>query len=123
MTVRILVTGGTFDGDYNDVGGRLYFKDSHAPEVLSPERCRIPVEIFTLMMIDSLERTDAHRRIIPENCLLAREDRILTTHGGKTLVLTGAMVPLTSSGTPTARSIRTVALAFVQSPPEGFTSP
>ena len=34
MTIRILVTGGTFDKRYDELGGRLFFRDTHVPEML-----------------------------------------------------------------------------------------
>ena len=109
LKVRLFVTGGTFDKDYDEVGGRLYFKDTHVPEVLRLGRSRLQVEIRTLMMVDSLEMTDADRDLVARNCRDAPEDRIVVTHGtdtmvetagvlarevpGKTVVLTGAMIP------------------------------
>lgn len=108
--IRIFVTGGTFDKEYDEIRGRLYFKDSHLPEMLDLGRCRVPVEVRTLMMIDSLEMTDADRELIAGQCRSVREHRIVITHGtdtmtdtaqvlknanieNKTIVLTGAMVP------------------------------
>jgi L-asparaginase len=110
--IRIFITGGTFDKDYDELTGSLAFKDSHLPEMLRLGRNRVDVSIRTLMMIDSLEMTAADRSIIVEQCLQAAESRILITHGtdtmidtagtiaaalgpatGKTVVLTGAMVP------------------------------
>ncbi len=109
MTIRILVTGGTFDKEYNELEGTLFFKETHLPEMLALGRSRVKTEVSTLMMIDSLEMTDGHRRKILEACRSARENRIVITHGtdtmevtarvlgqaalGKTIVLTGAMVP------------------------------
>jgi hypothetical protein len=58
-TIRVLVTGGTFDKEYDELGGRLFFKDTHLPEMLRLARCRIPVQVETLMMIDSLDMTEA----------------------------------------------------------------
>jgi L-asparaginase len=109
MVVRIFITGGTFDKEYNELDGKLFFKDTHLPEMLKLGRCKAPVEIRTLMLVDSLEMTDADRQIIVEQCRKCKEDRIVITHGtdtmeetakvlGKagletTIVLTGAMVP------------------------------
>lgn len=109
MSVRIFVTGGTFDKEYDEVGGRLYFEDTHVPEVLRLGRSRVPVEIRTLMMVDSLEMSESDRELIARNCRDVPEDRIVVTHGtdtmvstaellarrvpGKTVVLTGAMIP------------------------------
>lgn len=108
-TVRIFVTGGTFDKEYDEINGKLYFKDSHVAEMLRLGRCQVPVEIRTLMMIDSLEMTDDDRETILTNCRSCQEERIVITHGtdtmentakvlgaaglSKTIILTGAMIP------------------------------
>jgi L-asparaginase len=110
--IRIFVTGGTFDKDYNELTGSLVFKDTHLPEMLRLGRSRVEVSIRTLMMIDSLDMSDADRRLIVDQCRQAGETRIIITHGTdtmietaavlaaglgpearKTIVLTGAMVP------------------------------
>ena len=110
--IRIFVTGGTFDKEYNELDGTLTFKDTHLPEMLRLGRSRVGVSITTLLMIDSLEMNDGHRAEIVARCRDAAETRILVTHGtdtmietaraladalpvigGKTIVLTGAMVP------------------------------
>ncbi len=110
MTIRIFVTGGTFDKEYDEIRGRLYFKDTHLPEMLRMGRCRVEVEIRTLMMVDSLDMTDEDRKLIARSCREAPERRIVVTHGTdtmvetarvlaeevgeKTVVLTGAMIPI-----------------------------
>lgn len=107
--VRFLVTGGTFDKEYNELNGDLYFQATHLPEMLALGRSRVPAEVTTLMMIDSLQMTQDHRDLIARACLEAPEARIVVTHGtdtmvetarvlaalvpNKTIVLTGAMVP------------------------------
>jgi L-asparaginase len=109
MSIRIFVTGGTFDKEYNEISGNLFFQDTHLPEMLKLGRSRIDVAIRTLMMIDSLQMTDSDRDLIACHCREAAEDRILITHGtdtmtttaamlahvvtGKTVVLTGAIIP------------------------------
>ena len=109
MEVRILATGGTFDKEYDEIRGRLFFNESHLEEILKLGRCRLRVEVQTVMLIDSLEMTDQDRSTIVEHCRDAPEDRIVITHGtdtmvetarvlsekvrGKTIVLTGAMIP------------------------------
>ena len=109
MAVIIFITGGTFDKEYNELDGKLFFKDTHLPEMLKLGRCKVPVEIRTLMLVDSLEMTDADRQIIVEQSRKCKEDRIVITHGTdtmeetakvlgqadleKTIVITGAMVP------------------------------
>ncbi len=110
MTIKIFITGGTFDKEYNELNGKLFFKDSHLPEMLKLGRSKVDVSIRTLMMIDSLEMTDSDRDIIVTNCVKTKESKILITHGtdsivetakfiakselkNKCVVLTGAMIP------------------------------
>ncbi len=109
MTIRVFVTGGTFDKEYDEIRGELSFGDSHLPEMLRRGRCALDLEVRTLMMVDSLELSDADRDTIARNCQRAPEDRIVITHGtdtmvdtarvlaasvpDKTIVLTGAMIP------------------------------
>lgn len=127
--IRVLITGGTFDKEYDELAGRLYFKDSHVSEMLSLGRCKLDLEIRTLMMIDSLQMTDSDREIIVEQCRAAAESRIVITHGtdtmevtarvlasriqGKTVVLTGAMVPYKFGSSDGLFNLGS-ALAFVQ---------
>lgn len=107
--IRILVTGGTFDKEYDELNGRLYFKDSHVREMLTLGRSRLDIEIRTVMMIDSLDMSEADRDLIVHACRSTPSDRIVITHGtdtmtdtaeqlaaanlNKTIVLTGAMIP------------------------------
>lgn len=86
MTIRVFVTGGTFDKEYNELNGELFFKDSHLPEILKLGRCKLKVDIRTLMMVDSLTMTDADRQIILENCKSSNEDKIVVTHGTDIMV-------------------------------------
>ena len=107
--IRLFVTGGTFDKEYDELTGRLFFKDTHVPEMLQLGRSRLKVELRTLMMVDSLEMQDSDRALILEQCQRASERHLIVTHGtdtmeatarvlgpkitDKTVVLTGAMVP------------------------------
>jgi len=134
MVVRILVTGGTFDKEYDELEGKLYFRDTHLPEMLELARCKAKVDIRTLMMIDSLEMTETDRKIILDNCLKCKEDNIVVTHGTdtmeetarllgeasikKTIVLTGAMVPFKFGSSDGLFNLGS-ALAFAQSLPRG----
>jgi L-asparaginase len=109
MNVRVLVTGGTFDKEYDELKGTLSFRRTHVPEMLALGRCRVRARVTTLMMKDSLVMTEADRRRILAACRRAPETRIVVTHGtdtmartaavlgrgllGKTVVLTGAMRP------------------------------
>jgi L-asparaginase len=134
MAIRLFITGGTFDKTYDEISGRLLFKDTHAPEMLQLGRCRLPVEVRTLMMVDSLEMTDADRQLVLQNCRAAAEERIVVTHGTdtmtdtarvlgeaslpKTIVLTGAMVPYAFGSSDGLFNLGS-ALSFVQALPHG----
>lgn len=128
--IRIFVTGGTFDKKYDELTGSLSFDDTHLPEMLRLGRCRVDVTIRTLMMIDSLQMTDADRSLIVEQCRQAVETRIVVTHGtdtmvdtaraladaslaNKTIVLTGAMVPYAFGSSDGLFNLGS-ALSFVQ---------
>src|SRR6476620_3001514 len=134
MGIRILITGGTFDKEYNELTGELFFKDTHLSEMLKLGRCRVDVDVRTLMMIDSLEMTDQDRIVIADNCNMAEEKKIIITHGtdtmadtarfladrvkGKTIVLTGAMIPYKFGSSDGLFNLGS-AMAFVQSLPPG----
>lgn len=134
MPIKILITGGTFDKEYDEIHGALYFKDTHAPEMLKLGRCRLDTHIRTVMMIDSLEMTDADRQIILENCKKSSEDKIVITHGtdtmvetaktlgenikDKTIVLTGAMIPYAFGSSDGLFNLGS-ALSFAQALPHG----
>jgi L-asparaginase len=134
MSIRILVTGGTFDKEYNELTGQLYFKDTHLAEMLRLGRSRVVVTIRTVMMVDSLQMTEADRALIVQNCLQADEDRIVITHGtdtmpetaatvaravtGKTVVLTGAMIPYAFGSSDGLFNLGS-ALSFAQVLPAG----
>ena len=134
MSIRIFITGGTFDKEYNELNGQLYFKDSHLPEMLELGRNLVPVETRTLMMVDSLEMTAADRDLIAEHCTKSPEDKIIITHGtdtmadtakllskkikDKTIVLTGAMIPYKFGSSDGLFNLGS-AMAFVQTLPVG----
>jgi L-asparaginase len=134
MSIRVFVTGGTFDKEYDEIRGALDFADTHLPEMLRRGRCGLDLEVRTLMMVDSLDMSDADRETIARNCLRAPEDRIVITHGtdtmvetaqalaaavtGKTVVLTGAMIPYTFGSSDGLFNLGS-ALSFVQLLPPG----
>jgi L-asparaginase len=134
MAIRILITGGTFDKEYNELTGELFFKDTHLPEMLKLGRCRTEVDIRTLMMIDSLDMTEQDRALIADHCLKADEKKIIITHGtdtmadtarflagriiDKTIVITGAMIPYKFGSSDGLFNLGS-AMAFVQSLPPG----
>ena len=92
MTIAILVTGGTFDKEYNDSDGQLFFKDTHLHEILELGRSRVNVDIRPLMMVDSLDMDQKDRETIARNCLTVNEDKIVITHGTDTMVETAQVL-------------------------------
>ncbi|MEZ5055054.1 MAG: asparaginase domain-containing protein [Chitinophagales bacterium] len=135
MQIRLFITGGTFDKEYNELNGKLFFEDTHVPEMLDLGRCKLDVNIRTLMMIDSLEMSNEDRAIIVHNCLQCDEDKIVITHGtdtmvetaqllaqkinNKTIILTGAMIPYKFGSSDGLFNLG-AALAYVQSLPNGI---
>jgi L-asparaginase len=132
--ICIFVTGGTFDKTYDEIRGQLSFGDTHLPEMLRLGRSRVDVSIKTLMMIDSLEMTDEDRQTIVRACAGCSQSRIVITHGtdtmvdtaaaiargvsGKTIVLTGAMVPYAFGSSDGLFNLGS-ALSFAEVLPEG----
>jgi len=140
--IAILVTGGTFDKQYNELTGTLTFRETHVTEMLRLGRCRVDVSVRQLMMIDSLEMTDADRQAIADTCQRSPESRIVITHGTdtmvetamtlaktlgppegghdqpKTIVLTGAMVPYAFGSSDGLFNLGS-ALSFAQALPPG----
>ena len=92
MPIRIFITGGTFDKEYNELNGELFFKDTHLHEMLRLGRSKLKLDISTLMMIDSLDMTDADREQISHECIHAAEERILITHGTDTMAITASVL-------------------------------
>jgi len=129
MSVRVFVTGGTFDKEYDELTGTLHFHETHLPEMLRRGRCMLDVQTEVLMMIDSLEMKESHRARIVQACRDAAESRLVITHGtdtmvlsaaalGKTVVLTGAMVPYAFGSSDGLFNLGS-ALSFVQTLPAG----
>ena len=134
MPIRILITGGTFDKEYDEINGRLAFKESHVAEMLRLGRCRVEVTLRTIMMVDSLEMGLPDRDAIVMNCRQCEENKIVVTHGTdtmvetakvlaeaklpKTIVLTGAMIPYAFGSSDGLFNLGS-ALSFVQVLPPG----
>jgi L-asparaginase len=132
--IRIFITGGTFDKEYNELTGELFFKETHLPEMLQRRRSTLDVTVRTLMMIDSLHMTDEDRELIAQQCRSAMENKLVITHGtdtmavtakvlaekvpGKTIVLTGAMIPYKFGSSDGFFNLGS-ALAFAQTLPTG----
>jgi len=92
MPIRILVTGGTFDKEYNELIGTLSFKHTYVEHMLERGRCKLDVTVEVLMMKDSLEMTDADRTHIVQACLHCDEQRVVITHGTDTMVETAQAI-------------------------------
>lgn len=132
--IQVFITGGTFDKEYNELNGSLYFKETHLQEMLEKGRSRLELQTETLFMKDSLEFTDFDREKIQAACAAATSNRILITHGtdtmtqtaefladrvqDKTIVLTGAMIPYKFGSSDGMFNLGS-ALAFVQLLPPG----
>ncbi len=134
MSVRIFVTGGTFDKEYDELRGTLSFERTHLHEMLRLGRCRLDVRVDVLMLIDSLDMTETHRQHLVDACRSAEETQVVITHGtdtmvetasrlaegvsGKTIVLTGAMIPYAFGSSDGLFNLGS-ALSFVQALPHG----
>lgn len=132
MKIRILVTGGTFDKEYNELTGQLFFKQTHVPQMLELARNRLDIEVEKLMLVDSLEMTDENRELVLEAVKRAEEKHLIITHGTdtmeetarflgerihhKTIVLMGAMIPYQFGSSDGLFNLGS-ALAFVQTLP------
>lgn len=129
MQIQIFVTGGTFDKEYNELNGELYFRDTHLKEMLDQSRFQLNVNVRSLMMVDSLDMTDEDREIILTHCKKSQAEGIVITHGtdtmvetakylagkvpDKTIVLTGAMIPIVFGSSDGLFNMG-AALAYVQ---------
>lgn len=130
--IQVFVTGGTFDKEYNYINGTLFFQDTHLPRMFERGRSTLPIDVKTLMMVDSLEMTEADRQIIAHNCFRSKTNQVIVTHGtdtmvetgeylaqqenllAKTIVLTGAMIPYAFGTSSDGFFNLGSALAFVQ---------
>jgi len=134
VSIRIIITGGTFDKHYDEIRGNLTFKDSHLPEILKFVRCTVPIELELNQLIDSLDMQESNRLRVRESCRGAPEGQIVITHGtdtmaetaavlgaadlDKTIVMTGAMVPYIFNNSDAVFNLG-CALASVQLLPRG----
>ena len=133
--IKIIITGGTFDKEYNELSGKLYFNNSHMYELLQLGRCRLIFDIETLMMVDSIEMSITERNYIVQKCIEEPVQQIVITHGtdtmvdtahmladavqDKTIVLTGAMIPVKFGSSDGLFNMGS-ALSFVQVLPPGI---
>ncbi len=134
LSIQVFVTGGTFDKEYNELNGNLYFKETHLHEMLSLGRSKLDLSIDALMMKDSLDFVEEDRALIASACNATTAQKILITHGtdtmtttamylqkscpNKTIVLTGAMIPYKFGSSDGLFNLGS-ALAFTQVLPAG----
>ena len=134
--IQILITGGTFDKSYNHISGDLFFEKTHIPEMLERSKCRLNVDVKTLMMIDSLEMTKKDIEKIINECKKTKSSRIVITHGTDTMVntaekiaekinnitivLTGSMIPYAFGSSSDGFFNLGSALSFVQTLENGI---
>ena len=133
--IKIFITGGTFDKEYNELTGKLFFNNSHMHELLKLGRSKLDVDIETLMMVDSMEMSITERSYIIQKCIEEPIGQIVITHGtdtmvetarmladainDKTIVLTGAMIPVKFGSSDGLFNMGS-ALSFVQALPKGI---
>jgi len=127
--IKIFATGGTFDKEYNEINGELFFKKTNLSQLLDLGRCKLDVKIETLMMVDSLEMNNTDREHIVNKCKKENTQKIIVTHGtdtivdtakilaenikDKTIILTGAMIPIKFGSSDGLFNLGS-ALSFVQ---------
>jgi len=133
--IKLLITGGTIDKCYNELNGELHFPQTHLPEMLEQTRCTLEINSEVLMLKDSLEMTDADRKILQQACAISAEQQLVITHGtdtmvqtaehlarqplNKTIVLVGAMLPYKIGGSDALFNLG-CALTAVQLLPHGI---
>jgi L-asparaginase len=108
-TIRILITGGTIDKEYDPFSGELTFARSHLSNMLNQVRCTARFVLEEMMLKDSLQMRREDREEISKKCLDCPERKLIVTHGtdtmvetarvlgknvkDKTVVLVGSMIP------------------------------
>ena len=109
--IKLFITGGTIDKQYNELNGNLKLSETLLPVMLMQSRCRVELDVQQLMLKDSLEMVGEDRELIKQACTSSSTSQIIITHGTdtivetarylqvlsskKTIVLTGAMIPYT----------------------------
>lgn len=106
--ILIVTTGGTIDKVYFDAQSAFAVGDPQIEEVLRQAHVDLPYRVCSLMRKDSLDLTEADRLEIRDTLARSAHERVLLTHGtdtmtdtacflesltGKTIVLTGALLP------------------------------
>ncbi len=131
MNILLLLTGGTFDKEYNELTAELGFESTHVDDMLHVSRFTGSAKVKQLLLKDSLDLTQGDRDLIVNVCKTSEESQIVITHGtdtmvetaksilnagilNKVIVLTGAMVPYSFGVKSDAMFNLGNALAFVQ---------
>jgi L-asparaginase len=132
-SLHLIATGGTFDKHYDAIAGALTFGQSHLPDIVA--RCRLaePPSVQVLPLLDSLDMQDADRARVLAACQATLATRIVVVHGtdtlretaqvlgaaalGKTVVLTGAMVPYEVRGSDALFNLGFAMASALQLPP------
>ncbi len=105
--IAIILTGGTFDKDYDPLRGTLAFRDTHFARIARNCRIQNAICIEKLFLKDSLDFSDADRQLLRTTVENNSAKRIVVIHGtdtmvesakaltitDKTVVFTGAMRP------------------------------
>lgn len=111
MEITIINTGGTFNKRYNPLEGKLEVpKDNVALNKIIASCYNVQFEIKNIISKDSLEMDDTDRQVILDTIEKAKSDKVIVIHGtdtvditaefikrhikNKTVVFTGAMVPM-----------------------------
>lgn len=131
-SIHLIATGGTIDKLYDPLTGNLHIGPPVLPVILAS--AGIAHDVSEVLRKDSLEITDGERANLAAFVADSTARRLLITHGtdtmgasaalieaaapGKTVVLTGAMVPYSIAGSDAAFNVG-VAYAAAQILPPG----
>ncbi|VVB57503.1 Uncharacterised protein [uncultured archaeon] len=112
--ILLVTTGGTIDGHLSPLAGKSGRRSRIPPLVRGRLRVRANVAVKELMAKDSRAMSEGDLEAIAKCCRECRQGRVVVTHGtygmeraarhlagkkiGKTIVLTGAHVPLGKTG-------------------------
>ncbi|MCA9034078.1 MAG: asparaginase [Planctomycetaceae bacterium] len=131
--VRFLAVGGTIDKIYFDSLSEYQVGAPGVERILSELPVTFEYTVQSVLRKDSLDMTDADRKLVLQAVVDSPEDRIVITHGTDTMVetarllqaasekcivLTGAMQPAGFSNSDAVFNIG-VAIGAVQSRPNG----
>ena len=109
--ITVINTGGTFNKRYNPLSGELEVpKDSLALDEIISYCYNIDFDVLNVISKDSLDMSDADREFIVKTIKNCKNENIIIVHGtdtidltasfidenikDKTIVLTGAMLPI-----------------------------